>query len=183
MNFLNKVLPIFLFFCNLSYGQIGNEFWFAAPDLQEAHGDDPIILRFSAFEEDARITISQPGNPSFKIIEFSIKKNTSKSIDLTYLKNQIECNLINTPQNRGLYIKASCKISCYYDIADPLNGDIFTLKGENALGLKFTIPQQMSLSSWNYPFYTSTFTILATENNTSIKVLPTKNLEGFPDKK
>jgi len=183
MHFSNKVFPIFLLICKLSYGQIGNEFWFAAPDLQEAHGDDPIIFRFSAFNEDAGITISQPGNPSFKKIEFTIKKNTSKSIDLTYLKNQIECNLINTPQNRGLYIKASCKISCYYDIANPLNGDIFTLKGENALGLKFTIPQQLSLSSWNYPLYTSTFTVLATENNTNIKVLPTKNLEGFPDKK
>jgi len=183
MHFSNKVFPILLLICKLSYGQIGNEFWFAAPDLQEAHGDDPIIFRFSAFNEDAGITISQPGNPSFKKIEFTIKKNTSKSIDLTYLKNQIECNLINTPQNRGLYVKASCKISCYYDIANPLNGDIFTLKGENALGLKFTIPQQMSLSSWNYPLYTSTFTVLATENNTNIKVLPTKNLEGFPDKK
>jgi hypothetical protein len=74
MHFLNKVLPIFLLFCNLSYGQIGNEFWFAAPDLQVAHGDDPIIFRFSAFEEDAGITISQPGNPSFKKIEFTIKK-------------------------------------------------------------------------------------------------------------
>lgn len=183
MYFFYKVLSIFLLFCNLSYGQIGNEFWFAAPDLQEVHGDDPIIFRFSAFEEDAGITITQPGNSTFKKIEFTLKKNTSKSIDLTSLKNQIECNLINIPQNRGLYIKASCKISCYYDIADPLNGDIFTLKGENALGLKFTIPQQMSLSSWNYPLYLSTFTILATENNTIIKVLPTKNLEGFPGKK
>lgn len=183
MHFLIKSICILLFCSNFCFGQIGNEFWFAAPDLQEAHGDDPIIFRFSAFEEDAGVTISQPGNAAFKKIEFTIKKNTSKSIDLTYLKNQIECNLINTPQNRALYIKASCKISCYYDIADHLNGDIFTLKGENALGLKFTIPQQMSLSSWNYPLYTSTFTVLATENNTNIKVRPTKNLEGFPDKK
>lgn len=67
-----------LFCSNFCFGQIGNEFWFAAPDLQEAHGDDPIIFRFSAFEEDAGVTISQPGNPLFKKIEFTIKKKYFK---------------------------------------------------------------------------------------------------------
>jgi hypothetical protein len=76
-----KNIFFFCFLINLSfngYAQIGNEFWFAAPDLQEAHGDDPIILRFSAFEEDANITITQPGNIGFKKIEINIKANTSK---------------------------------------------------------------------------------------------------------
>ena len=174
-----------MFFCFLmkfslnSYAQIGNEFWFAAPDLQVAHGDDPIIMRFSAFEEDAKITITQPGNIGFKKIEINVKANTSKSIDLTYLKDVIECNIINKVQNKALLIKSTCKISCYYDIADMYNGDIFTLKGENALGLKFTIPQQTSHGSYGYPAYSSTFTILATENNTKITVNPTKDLEGY----
>lgn len=173
----------FLFSVQFVFSQIGNEFWFAAPDLQVRHGDDPIILRISTHGEDAKVIISQPSNNAFKKIEVTVPKNSSYSIDLTKFKHIIECDSINKPQNRGLFIQSSCKISCYYDIADALNGDLFSLKGINSLGEKFTVPQQMSLSSWNYPLYTSNFIIVATEDSTTVKVYPTKDLAGQGSKK
>ena len=58
----------FLFSFQFVFSQIGNEFWFAAPDLQVRHGDDPIILRISTHGEDAKVIISKPSNNDFKKI-------------------------------------------------------------------------------------------------------------------
>jgi hypothetical protein len=45
--------------------QTDTTFWFAAPDLQQAHGDRPIYLRISTLSNAASITISQPANSGF----------------------------------------------------------------------------------------------------------------------
>jgi len=59
---------------------------------------------------------------------------------------------------------------------------MYILKGKNAFGKKFTIPFQQSFFSTTYrpPFFTASFEILATENNTTITILPSKNLMGHP---
>ena len=161
--------------------QTDSIFWFGAPDLQQSHGDRPIYLRMSSMGLPATVSISQPANPTFIPIQVNLPANTSQSVDLTPFIDQIENTSINTITNKGLLIRSTSLISCYYDIASVLNGDIYALKGFNGLGLKFTIPFQQAFSSWGIGSgYFADFIIIATENNTLVTINPKKNLVGHP---
>ncbi|MFM1970854.1 MAG: hypothetical protein RL731_676, partial [Bacteroidota bacterium] len=173
--YITIVLTLFF---NVASAQTDTTFWFAAPDLQEAHGDRPIFLRFSTSNSAAAITISQPANPGFTPISINIAANSSNSVNLTTVITQIENATPNTVSNKGLLIISNSPISCYYDIANGLNGDIYALKGNNALGTKFTLPFQMGFIGRPLPLYTTDFIILATENNTQVTITPKSNLMG-----
>ncbi|HEY5772632.1 MAG TPA: gliding motility-associated C-terminal domain-containing protein [Chitinophagaceae bacterium] len=163
------------------FSQADTSFWFVAPDLQQEHGDRPIYLRISSQSNAATVTISQPANSSFPVQTVSIAANSSLSIDLTSWIDLLENQPVNTVLNKGLHIRSTSKISCYYDVANGFNGDMFALKGRNALGKKFTIPFQQSFSTtYAFPNYTSTFEIVATQNNTTVTILPARNLMGHP---
>ena len=127
----------------IASAQTDTTFWFAAPDLQQAHGDRPIYLRISTLSSAANITITQPANSSFTPITIPVGPNSSNSLDLTSYITQLENVTPNTVSNKGLLIRSTTPISCYYDIANGFNGDIYALKGKNALGTKFTLPFQM----------------------------------------
>ncbi len=86
--------------------------------------------------------------------------------------------------NKGIYIKVvhertkkladSVKISCYYEIDETNNSDIFSLKGKNALGSEFwSIFQKdyhnVCANTWTVPAY-SAIDVVFTENNTYIDV-------------
>lgn len=174
-------ISIWFLAIHITWGQSDNSFWFAAPDLQVRHGDDPIYLRLSTGEEAAKVVISIPANPAFQPIEVQLPAYRAYSVDLTPFKSMIECDATNLVQRKGIYIQASCAISCYYDIADEYNGDLFSLKGDNALGQRFTIPFQMGFVSgggYGYPAYTANFIVLATADSTEVTVIPTKNIVG-----
>ncbi|MEY3507994.1 MAG: hypothetical protein RIR44_1226, partial [Bacteroidota bacterium] len=168
----------FVLFCKITSAQTDTTFWFAAPDLQEAHGDRPIFLRFSTSNTAASITISQPANPGFTPISIDIPANSSNSVNLTTVITQIENATPNTVSNKGLLIRSNSPISCYYDIANGSNGDIYALKGKNALGTKFTLPFQMGFIGRPLPLYTTDFIILATENNTQVTISPKFSIMG-----
>ena len=162
------------------YSQADTQFWFAAPDLQQAHGDRPIFLRMAASKLAATVTISIPANPGFIPISIAIAANSSQSVDLTPFIGNIENGGPNVTYQKGLLINASAPISCYYDIANGFNGDMYALKGKNGLGKKFTIPLQMDFNNRtavNTP-YTTDFIIVATEDNTSITINPKNTLIG-----
>ena len=164
----------------MGYSQVDTQFWFAAPDLQQAHGDRPILLRMAASKLPATVTISIPANPGFNPINISIAANSSQSVDLTAFIGLIENTLPNAVYQKGLLISSTSPIACYYDIAHPNNGDMYALKGKNALGKKFTIPLQMDFNNRtavNTP-YTTDFIIVATEDNTSITISPKNTLIG-----
>ena len=164
----------------MGHSQVDTQFWFAAPDLQQAHGDRPILLRMAASKLPATVTISIPANPGFNPINISIPANSSQSVDLTAFIGLIENTLPNAVYQRGLLISSSTPISCYYDIANGFNGDMYALKGKNALGKKFTLPMQMDFNNrtaLNTP-YTADFIIVATEDNTSITINPKNTLIG-----
>jgi len=144
----------FVLFCKLTSAQTDTTFWFAAPDLQQAHGDRPIFLRLSTQNAASIVTISQPANASFTPITLNIAANSSNSLDLTAFITQLENVTPNTVTNKGLLIRSSTPISCYYDIAHGSNGDIYALKGKNALGTKFTLPFQMGFIGRPLPLYT-----------------------------
>jgi hypothetical protein len=162
------------------YSQVDTQFWFAAPDLQQAHGDRPIFLRMAASKVAATVTISIPANAGFTPVNFPIAANSSQSVDLTAFIGLIENTLPNFVYQKGLLISSTAPIACYYDIAHTNNGDMYALKGKNALGKKFTIPMQMDFNNRvvvNTP-YTTDFIIVATEDNTTITINPKKPLLG-----
>jgi gliding motility-associated-like protein len=184
MQLLKKLVVGFFFLVsfNSAKAQTDTLFWFAAPDLQQAHADRPIFLRVSTTDNPALITVTQPANPAFPTLSFFVAANSTQSYDLTPYIIQIENAATNGVSNKGLLVKSDRPITCYYDIANTGNGDMYALKGENALGIKFTVPFQMDLDTWrrNDGPYLCEFIILATENNTTIEITPTRNLVGNP---
>jgi gliding motility-associated-like protein len=180
---VKRFLLIFLlasFYHQLVWAQSDTNFWFAAPDLQQNHGDRPIFLRIAANSTAATVRISIPATPSFIPIVVNITANSSQSIDLTTYINLIENSEINSVTNKGILVESSASISCYYDIANQLNGDMYALKGANALGTKFTLPFQQAFTSAGPPNYTCTFSIVATEDNTAVTIIPKKDLQSHP---
>lgn len=171
---------LLLLISNKLSAQTDTLFWFAAPDLQQLHADRPIFLRVATTDNPALITITQPANPAFPTLSFFVAANSTQSYDLTPYIIQIENGATNGVSNKGLLVKSDRPITCYYDIANTGNGDMYALKGENALGIKFTVPFQMDLDTWtrNDGPYLCEFIILATENNTTIEITPTRNLVG-----
>ena len=163
--------------------QTDTEFWFAAPELGQVHGDRPIFLRLSAGATSATVTVSMPANTSFWPITVQVPANSSVSVDLTPYIGLVENTPGNQPQQKGLYITSNARITCYYDIANQNNGDLFALKGSNALGTKFTIPFQMVfVNRQPTAQFTTDFIIVATEDNTIVQIASTANLTGQPNR-
>ena len=183
-NRIPVILVLILFFLDLQIGvaQTDTRFWFAAPDLQQLHNDRPTIFRFTTGSLPATVNISQPANPNFPPFTLTLQANSSISQDLTALIAQIENGATNIISNKGILIESDNPITCYYDISSPNNGDLFALKGDNALGVEFTLPFQMDLNTWTRTgaSYLCEFIVVATENNTTITVTPSRNLVGHP---
>jgi gliding motility-associated-like protein len=176
---LSFLIIILAFTCN---AQTDTSFWFAAPDVSSAYNyDRPILLRISSYQQLCNVTISQPAVGGLPIQSFIIQPNTTKSIDLTVWINSIECAPGNTIQNKGLKITSDNNISVYYEVnANGPNPELFALKGRNALGNEFYISSQYLLgnSPTISPSPLSSFNIVASEDNTSVTIIPTKNIVG-----
>lgn len=174
-------LIILLVFTVNGFSQTDTSFWFAAPDITASHADNPIILRITALNEDATVTISQPANSSFIPITINVFSNSSQSVDLTSWLNVIENTPENTVLNKGLYIRSTKFITAYYEESSNKNPEIFVLKGRNALGTNFFIPaQNLMQNDWTRfsILPKNGFDIVATEDNTTITITPTKDVTG-----
>jgi hypothetical protein len=99
--------------------------------------DSPILLRVSAFSQGANITLSEPANPAFVPINVSVQANTTYSIDLTPVINQVENKPSAQVLNYGLFLKSDAPVTAYYEVNKGNNPDIFSLKGNNAKGREF----------------------------------------------
>jgi gliding motility-associated-like protein len=172
----------FLFtLCSLtSWAQIDTEFWFAPPEITSGHGDRPIYLRISTLDKAATVLVTQPARNNFVLANLNIAANSTGSIDLTsYILNLEPANPASVQKN-GIKITSTASVTAYYEVAAQFNTDIFALKGKNALGNKFVIAGQNLYH--NTAAYTPTpyfsFDIVATRNNTVIKIKPTRVLAG-----
>ncbi len=167
--------------------QVDTEFWFAAPEISHnnLNYDLPILLRLAAQSEAATVTVSQPANPAFSPLVFEVPANTAINIPLSDHQATLENTPPNTVLNYGLHIVATAPVTVYYEVAslycfcDP---EIYVLKGRNGLGRDFFVPFQ---TYWaNHPAYEPTpysaFDIVATEDNTTVTILPTRDLAGRP---
>ena len=160
------------------YTQIDTEFWFAPPEVTAGHGDRPVYLRLSTLEQAAVVRVLQPGRGNVQIGMANIPANTTQTIDLSSQLINLETLLPATVMRTGIRIVSSAPVTAYYEVGAQFNSDIFALKGRNALGNKFVIPaQDFYNNSGQYtPTPSSSFDIVATKDNTVIKVRPTKPL-------
>ena len=176
------IVSIYLLFAwsLITWGQIDTEFWFAAPAVSEGHGDAPIVLRITTFDQPANIRISQPANPGFPVLNRFIDAQSTITYDLTNQKGRLENAPAFAVLNKGLYIESDQPVTAYYEVNHQNNPDIFALKGKNALGKEFYIPAQ---DFWqNAIYYTpeprSSIDIVATKDNTTVTIIPSKSVRG-----
>ena len=154
------------------HAQVDTEFWFAPPEVTSGHGDGPLFLRVSSQDKPATIRVLQPAAAVKELVTFSIPANTTRSIRLSELTSNLETRPPAKVLTTGLHIVSSAPITAYYEVGASLNGEIFVLKGKNALGNKFIIVGQNYYD--NSPDFIPTpyasFDVVATEDNTIIKV-------------
>ena len=178
-----KILFLFLIISIRSAAQVDTEFWFAPPEITSGHGDGPLVLRISTQSEAATVHVSLPANNNLELANVTIPANTTQVLDLSNWVRLLETYPYNTVLKSGLRIISTAPITAYYEEASFYNAEIFVLKGKNALGKRFMIAAQGRYeNSTDYsPLAYFSFDIVATENNTLIKVRPTKPLLGHED--
>lgn len=177
---LIPLLLFLLFFSPDGYAQIDTEFWFAPPEVTAGHGDRPIYLRLSTLAEGAVVKVVQPARGNVQVGAANVAANTTQTIDLSAHLSNLETTLAGTVMRTGIRITSTAPITAYYEVGAPFNSEIFALKGRNALGNKFVIPgQNLYHNSGDYnPYPSSSFDIVATQNNTVVKVWPIKPVAG-----
>lgn len=161
--------------------QTDTTFWFVAPDVTSASDggslDRPVVLRCSAFGRPSTVRITEPANPAFVPYTVTVPANQTVTVDLTAQLAQIENQPAGVVLNYGLHLSATAPITAYYEITSACgcNGDIFPLKGRNALGTEFYVPFQTTWpNSLSYvPQPRSSIDVVATEDNTVVTIVPT----------
>ncbi|MFN8712825.1 MAG: gliding motility-associated C-terminal domain-containing protein [Bacteroidota bacterium] len=166
--------------------QSGNEFWLAPPEVTDLHnspGGEPIFLQLSSMGAAATVTITQPANPGFTPIVVNVAANRSARVNLTSRKTLLETQPTNAILNTGLRIQSTSAITCYYEIANTNNTDIWALKGPNGLGQEFYIPLHKHTPFFNHTFAApheayASFDIVATQNNTVVTIYSPVPVDG-----
>ncbi len=177
--------------------QVGNEFWFAAPDISYDHASNSVPLYLCITAQHATtVTVSRPADDSFTPIEFAMVADETKKIKLdnnsdfgslviseieTYAKDGDADDFI---QAKGFLIESSDgEITACYSPDNSNNSDIVSLKAENALGCDFWVSTQRKYRNFDYYSYDDDyngFTVVATEDNSIVTIYPNDNtLESF----
>ena len=171
------LLTIAVLVCRVAQAQVDTEFWFAPPEVTQGHGDSPLYLRFSTLDKEATIRVTQPARNNAVLATVVVPANTTYTLDLTNQKFNLEGIYPAQVMKTGLKIESSAPVTAYYEVGSAWNADIFALKGRNALGNRFVIPaQNFYNNSGTYaPTPGSTIDIVATSNNTVVKVRPTRH--------
>ena len=155
--------------------QTGTRFWFAVPYLTPQHDNSLAAeyskLCFTSYDRPATITVSQPGMTDvtdwhyFAPYTITLAANSTVDVPLSTIG-------INRAEHKkkvpyGILIESDEDISVYFAQTNA-NSEIYTLKGENALGTDFIVGMQNA-----YPTSWSGFAsieILATEDNTVVDI-------------
>jgi len=157
--------------------QIDTEFWFVAPDIAANYGESPLTLVLSSAGEASKVVLSQPANPSFTPMSFSLNRGEVKIIDLSPYLDRLENRPANLKLQYGLLLTSDRPVLAYYQVSSPPNAAIFTWKGRDALGKEFYIPAQ---SEFRNQHGSSAFDMVATEDSTTINIRPSTDIVGHP---
>lgn len=168
-----------------SSAQTDTAFWFGAPAITAGHANAPILMRLSSYANPADIIISMPADPSFVPIPVHLDPYSAFSANLTSFINKIETKPSNTVLNNGIKVSSTSNISAYYEVqgktgVNYFNPEIFALKGNISKGKAFMIPGQTRFGNGtNFtPLPRNGFVITATEDNTLIEIIPSKDAIG-----
>ncbi|GJM34664.1 MAG: hypothetical protein DHS20C18_36650 [Saprospiraceae bacterium] len=185
MRFQNPtILFCFLLFSiTKCYAQSDTLFWFAAPKVIKHAPDEAktLLFRIAASDQDAVVHFSQPANPAFPDTTIFVPASQSSTLNVTPWVEMIENLPHDSIANQGIRIRATAKVSVYYEATDiddlALNPEIYVLKGQAALGKLFYLPFQDYWSTHSIP---QAFTLVATEDNTTVVITPTNDLLNHP---
>ena len=162
-----------------AYNQQDTLFYFAAPEVSSGEGDTPIHLRLLSYDQPSTVTITQPANGGFTPIVVNMAANSVSNVDLTPFLGAVESPGADVVANNGLKIEATELITCYYELSNNGNKEIFSLKGNKAIGDNFYTPFQ---KQWNNAVTApGTFTsidIVATQNGTTVAITPKTDVVG-----
>ena len=169
-------LVIGLLFPLLLSAQTGTRFWFAVPYLTPQHDNSQAPehskLCFTTYDRPATIVISQPGvtDPGdwhwFPPYTLTLGANATADVLLSDIGIHRAEHKKKVPY--GLLIEADENISVYFAQTNA-NSEIYTLKGDNALGTDFVAGMQNSLPTSHAGI--ASIEILATEDNTVVDIL------------
>lgn len=180
--FTSLMLAISLTFC---YAQVDTAFWFAVPKLTSEHAHTPITLVVSTYDEAATVTVTKAYTGAQVGSTLNVAANSSSTLTLVSNSSGLsgfECNH-NQTSNNGLYIHSTAKISAYVAVCQN-NSEIYALKGANGLGTAFFVTTQFQYANGNgsssgaYSQAKNTVEIIATENNTTVTITPSKACVG-----
>ena len=152
------------------YTSIGTDFWVSwMPNIYP----DPECQIFISSETGANGVVSIPGAGWTQ--NFSIPANGSTMINIPISSDCI-ISTPNAPINRGTHIISDNPISVYASNTAFATSDATLILPTNSLGDQYFIVSYKGLTG--SPTVVSEFLILATENNTSIQIIPKVNLYG-----
>lgn len=173
------ILMFLLLGSSVSVAQQDTIFWFAAPEVSSGEGDSPVYIKLMSYGSPADVTIDLPADGGFAPISVSLTANDFDLVDLTAFLADIESPAANVISNNGIRITSTSLITAYYELAEGNNKEMFSLKGNKALGTNFYTPFQ---ENWNNastsPATFSSIDIVASEDNTTVLITPKTNVVG-----
>ena len=174
------VLGLFLVISNSIKAQAKEtySYWFVAPDASNKHAqsDRPTFFMIVTDNRPATVNISMPANTDFTPVTKEIGANSyyqhifTTDSEINLIENSYKSSAIVT--SKGILIESSVPVSIYYQIDGPNQKEIFSLKGDRALGNEFYIPMQDKYSNntinSSYEDGYRQIQIVATEDNTLV---------------
>ena len=182
---MKKILLLLVVLCVSHFlkAQTDTLFWFVAPRITSFHSPLPVEFKMASFNDfPVTVIFSKPSDDTFTPVVVTIPSNGDATISYTTTAeaDMFENKPPNTINNQGVLIESTGYINVYYEVSTGANNpEIFTLKGKNALGTDFMIPGQTEYKNANFvPRPCNSIDIVATENETSITIIPTQVLIG-----
>ncbi len=180
---ISTLIFLLPFMVNSAFAQTDTLFWFSVPKVVKHVPDTEktILFRLAAANEAAEVHLTQPANPTGLDITIQIPAMQSQTVNITPWLATIENAPNDTITNHGIRIQASAKISAYMEATDSddvaFNPEIYVLKGKAALGKQFYLPFQ---DYWDGGSTPQAFTLVATEDNTTVVITPTNDMVNHP---
>ena len=156
--------------------QTDTEFWFAAPDLEASHAQQPIRFCVVSYETATTVVFEQPANAFYSPQTFHLEANDCYVYDVSNIINMVETQPYSTVLDYGFYIHSDAPVSIYYE-SDNNNSEIYSLKGKNALGTSFVVPMQYTFENY-YSSTCSRIEVVASEDDTEVIFYPTVAIKG-----
>lgn len=177
-NILGIVLLFFLTSITLkTFGQknvvsVGKEFWFGFMSNGQDGGDQNKLEIYVTSKYNTNGILTFPA--SGYTVNFSVIAN---EVTTLHIPNDIAEHITSeTVENRGILIETSQDVSVFYLNYSLYSSDATNILSRQSLGINYMINSFDGLPSGS-PFL-SEFLIVATEDNTTIEIVPSVNTRG-----